>query len=324
MSRFRLLAVLMASLLLTALAGAAEKPARIAWLGAGSEAGSAEFVSAFKQGLKDNGLADGRDYILDAVYADSHYERFDSLVRELLQRDPAVIVVVTVASVRAAQKATKTVPIVMMSTNDPVKTGLVESLARPGGNTTGLGTMASDVAEKYVQLLKELRPGARRLAVLVNPGNPSNAAIFKRIESVARAQGIAAQEIRLTGSDDMGAVFAALAREHPDALVLASDLSFLDRRAQICALALKHRIPIFAHAPDFAEAGCLAGFGTSRRDLYRHSATYVKKILAGAKPAELPVELPMRFGLAVDLRTAKALGIVFPYQTLLRADRVIE
>jgi len=318
------MSVFLASLLLAVIAGAAERPARIAWLGAGSEAGSSEFVSALKEGLKDNGLTEGRDYILDAVYADNRYERFDGLVRELLRRDPAVIVVVTVASVRAAQKATKTVPIVMMSTNDPVNTGLVDSLARPGGNTTGLGTMASDVADKYIQLLRELKPGARRLAVLVNPGNPSNAAIFKRIESVARTQGIAAQEIRLAGSDDMASVFAGMAREHPDAVVLASDLSFLDRRAQICALALKHRIPIFAHAPDFVEAGCLAGFGTSRRDLYRHSATYVKKILAGAKPAELPVELPMRFGLAVNLKTAKALGAQFPYQTLLRADKVIE
>jgi len=315
---------MMASLLLAQPVGAADKPARIAWLGAGSEAGSAEFVSAFKQGLKDNGLTEGRDYILDAVYAESHYERFDALVRELLRRDPAVIMVVTVASVRAAQKATKTVPIVMMSTNDPVKTGLVGSLARPGGNTTGLGTMASDVAEKYVQLLKEIRPDARRLAVLVNPGNPSNAAIFRRIQAVAKTHDIAAQEVRLTGSDDMNTVFATMVRGRPDALALASDLSFLDRRAQICGLALKHQIPIFAHAPDFAEAGCLAGFGTSRRELYRHSARYVKKILDGAKPSELPVELPMRFGLAVNLRTAKALGVQFPYQTQLRADKVIE
>lgn len=303
---------------------AAQLPRRIAWLGSGSESGSAVFLAAFKQGLKENGLVEGRDYIVDARYADNQYERFPALVQELLERDPAVIAVVTIASVRAAQRATTKVPIVMISTNDPVGTGLIASLARPGGNTTGLGTMAEDVVEKYVQLLRDLRPGARRLAVLVNPENPSGEKMFERVKAMARNFGIAAKAVKLTGADDINNVFNVMARERPDALVIASDVTFLYRGTDICAAALKHRIPILAPSPDFADYGCVVGFGTSRRELYRRSAIYVRKIFNGAKPGDLPVELPTRVELAINLKSARALGLTIPPVVLVRADKIIE
>lgn len=309
---------------LALLEAAAQQPARIAWLGSGSEAGSAAFMAEFRQGLKENGLIEGRDYVVDARYADNRYERFPALVQDLLQRDPAVIMVVTIASVRAAQRATTTIPIVMISTNDPVKYGLVASLAHPGGNTTGLGTMQEDLVTKYVQLLRDLRPGARRLAVLVNPDNPSNVALSERLRASTHDLGVVVRAVKLTGADDLEAAFETMARDPPDAVAVAGDLSFFDRHIRICSFATKYRIPTFGHTPEFAEAGCLAGFGASRRALYRRSASYVKKILDGANPGDLPVEMPMRVELAVNLKAARELGLKVPKSLLLRADRVIE
>jgi len=302
----------------------AEEIARIAWLGTGTPEGSAEFVAAFKGGLKENGLVEGRHYVFDARYANNHYERFPELVQDLLKREPSVIMVVTVASVRAAQRATKQVPIVMISTTNPVASGLVESLSHPGGNTTGLGNMAEDVAEKYVQLFKELRPDGHRLGVLINPKNPSSRPVLKKIQRSALDHGITAQAIEFVGADDLEGAFNTIARDRPDALTLIADNSYLDRRAEICGLALRHRIPVFAFAPDFADAGCAAGFGSPRRALFRRSAIYVRKLLDGASPAELPVEMPTMFELAINRTTTNALGIRIPKTVLIRADRVIQ
>lgn len=302
----------------------AQQARRIAWLGSGNESGSAVFVAAFKQGLKENGLVEGRDYVLDAVYADNIYKRFPALVQEQLERDPAVFVVVTIASVRAAQRATTTVPIVMISTNDPVGAGLIASLAHPGGNTTGLGTMAEDVVGKYVQLVRDLRPRARRLAVLVNPENPSGKKMFERVKTTAGDFGIDARMVELAGADDIDTVFDAMARERPDALVIASDVTFLYRSAELCAAAMKRRIPILAPAPDYADSGCVVAFGSSRYEMYRRSANYVKRIFDGVKPSELPVEMPTRVELVVNLKAARALGLTVPPATLVRADKIIE
>lgn len=302
----------------------AASPHRIAWLGAGTSDGSAEFVDVFKDGLKDQGLVEGKDYVFDAVYADNRYERFPSLVRQLLSRNPSVIMAVTVASVRAAQQATRTVPIVMMTTNDPVAAGLVASLARPGGNTTGLGNMAEDITEKYIQLTHEFSPRAKNLVVLTNPGNSSHKAIVEKLRVAGQTRGLATQAVPAAGDRELRSVFAEIAARRADAVVLASDFSLLDRRGEICALALEFRIPLLGYAPEFADAGCLAGIGSSRRYLFRHSATYVKKILAGAQPQDLPVELPVRFELAINIKTARTLRLDVPSTTLLRADRVVE
>jgi len=303
---------------------AAENLARVAWLGTGTERGSAEFVTAFKQGLKDNSLLEGRDYVFDAVYADNHYDRFPALVRDLLKREPSVIMVVTVSSVRAAQQATKTVPIVMIATTDPVASGLVKTLAHPGGNTTGFGNMAEDLSGKYVQFLRELRPGKNHLGVLINPKNPSSQAVFRRIEKAAQQVGIQAHRYDLIGGNELEMSFKAIAQSRPDALAMIADNSYLDRRNELCALALRYRIPVFAFAPDFADAGCLVGFGSPRRSIFRRSAVYVKRLLNGADPAELPVELPTLFELAINMKTAKSLGVTIPPIVLQRAERLIE
>lgn len=320
----RYVAAIAATLLLGVPWADAQQPARIAWLGSGSESGSAPFMAEFKNGLKENGLIEGRDYMVDARYADNRYERFPVLAEELLRREPVVIMVVTIASVRAAQQATKKVPIVMISTNDPVRYGLVASLARPGGNITGLGTMQEDLVTKYVQLLRDLRPGARRLAVLVNPDNPSNMALNEHLKTATHDLGVVVQAIKLTGADSLDAAFETMARDRPDAIAVAGDVSFLDRHVHICTLAVKHRLPVFGHTPEFADAGCLTGFGASRRALYRRSAAYVKKIFDGASPADLPVELPTRVELAINLKTAHMLGLNVPRSLLVRADKVIE
>jgi len=310
--------------LLCAQSIAEQQMARIGWLGTGTQRGSVEFVEAFKQGLLENGLVEGDHYVFDARYADNHYERFPMLVQDLLKREPSVIMVVTVASVRAAQRATKQVPIVMISTTNPVASGLVKSLSHPGGNTTGLGNMAEDVAEKYVQLFKELRPDGNRLGVLINPNNPSSRPVLKKIQRSALEQGISVHGIEFVGADDLEGLFNAIERKRPDALTLIADNSYLDRRAEICALALRHRIPVFAFAPDFADAGCAAGFGSPRRSLFRRSAVYVRKLLDGVSPAELPVEMPTMFELAINRTTTNALGITIPKTVLIRADRVIK
>jgi len=302
----------------------AEGIARIAWLGTGTTEGSTEFVAAFKAGLRENGLIEGQHYVFDARYANNHYERFPALVADLLTREPSVIMVVTVASVRAAQRATRSVPIVMISTTDPVGSGLVRSLSHPGGNTTGLGNMAEDVAEKYVQLFRELRPRGRRLGVLINPNNPSSRAVFRRIQSSARDAGITTHAIEFVGAHDLEPAFRTIARDSPDALTLIADNSYLDRRAEICALALQYQIAVFAFAPDFADAGCAAGFGSPRVSLFRRSAVYVRKILEGTNPADLPVEMPVTFELVINRKTTNALGITIPKTVLIRADRVIQ
>ena len=317
-------AIVFFTLMLSARMAAADGIARVAWLGAGSQVGSADFVAALKQGLGENGLLEGRNYVFDAVYANGNYDRFPALVNDLLARNPSVIIAVTVSSVRAAQRATKSVPIVMVSTTDPVGSRLVETLARPGRNTTGLGNMASDISGKYVQLLHEIRPEARHLAVMINPKNPSSRPVYERIEKTARKAGIQAQAFEVTTGGRLDARFEALARNRPDGLTIIADNSFLDQRREICRLALEDRVPVIAFSPDFADAGCVIGFGAPRRELFRRSATYVRKLLAGADPAELPVELPAIFETTINLNAANALGMAIPQSILLRADRVIE
>jgi len=302
----------------------ANEPARVAWLGTGTSTGSAEFVKAFKDGLRENGLVEGRHYVFDARYADNHYERFPELVADLLTRNPSVIMVVTVSSVRAAKNATTRVPIVMISTTDPVRSGLVKTLAKPGGNVTGYGNMAEDLSEKYVQLLKDLKPAGRRLGVLIDPKNPSSEPVYRRINAAAQKRAITVVRFDVKGQADLKTAFAAMDRERIDGLALIANNAYLDRRVEICGLAARHRIAVLAFAPDFADAGCAIGFGSPRKGIFRRSATYVRKIIDGADPANLPVELPTIFELVVNKQTLGAFGVAIPPVLLQRADRFIE
>ena len=315
---------LCAWLLALALPAWAQAPPRIAWIWPGSAANSVDYLSAFNEGMRENGLVEGTHFMIEHRYGEGHYERFPALIDELLKHDPAVIMVVTIASVRAAQQATKTVPIVFVSTTDPLGSGLVTSLARPGGNTTGLSNQNEDLVTKYVELLHEALPRALRVAVLSNPANLSNPKMFKRVRDSAAGIGIAAREFEAVSPEALDTAFNAIAQHRPDVLLVLPDSVLGDRgRDRIAAFALKNRIPLVATSREAVAAGGLMSYGTKRRELYRRAATYVKKILAGAKPGDLPVEQPTKFELAINLRTAKALGLTIPQSILLRADEVI-
>lgn len=297
---------------------------RIAWIWPGSIEGNTSIVSAFKDGMRENGLMEGKDYVLDERYAEGKYDRFPALTDELLKRNPSIILVNTVASVRAAQKATTTVPIVFVYTNDPVGSGLVASLARPGGNTTGLSTQFEDAVEKYIELLRELLPRASRVAVIVNPGNPTGPKMFKLMSASAGAFGITARAFDVISPSELDNVFSTIAKYRPDALMVIPEATFFDQRSRIAALAMGHRLPAIVPQSEYATSGCLISFGTNRREVFRRSAIYVKKILTGTKPADLPVEQPTKFELVVNMKTAKSLGITIPQSVLLRADEVIQ
>jgi putative ABC transport system substrate-binding protein len=225
--------------------------------------------------------------------------------------------------VRAAQKATRTVPIIFVGTNDPVGSGLVASLARPGGNTTGLASQSEDLLDKYLELVREILPRASRVAVLVNPDNPSGPALFERLFALAREMGIEARAVEAATAEGIEAAFSAIARQRPDAILMIPDAMYFDQRTRIAALTIRHRLPAVVPQVDFVAAGCLISYAANREELFRRSVSFVKRILAGANPGEIPVEQPTRFELAVNLKTAKALGIAIPQSVLLRADEVI-
>jgi putative ABC transport system substrate-binding protein len=302
----------------------AEQPRRIAWLGPGSAEEQGHYIASFKEGMRENNLLEGRDYILDVQYAESHYDRFPAMVEAALRHDPAVLIVVTIASVLAAQRATRSIPIVFISTNDPVGSGLVASLARPGGNTTGISNEAEDAVSKYLELLRDALPQARRVAVLLNPNNPSNPRLFQRLRVTAQTLGLTANAFEVLAPEELDATFQSIAGFRPDALLMISDAMLFDTHKRIATFALEERMPTIAPSSEQAESGMLFAYGASRPEMYRHAATYVKKILAGVKPADLPVEQPTRFELVVNLKTAKALGLTIPDSVLARAHKVIE
>ena len=305
-------------------AAAQKAPALIAWISPGSQAALGHYEDHFRSGMREHGLREGEHYALEVTYAEGHYERFPALISAALARKPALFIVVTIASVRAAQQATSTVPIVFISTNDPVGSGLVASLARPGGNTTGMSNQAEDLVDKYVELVRDALPKAQRVAMLLNPRNPSNPRFAEQTRKVAATVGLTLRLYEVDTPEALDPALAAMARNRPDVLLVGSDAMIFDGRARISAFALKHRLPSIGQSPEYAESGVLFGLGTSRPAMYRRAARYVSRILAGTKPADLPVEQPTIFELVVNLKTARALGLAIPYIVTLRADRLIE
>jgi putative ABC transport system substrate-binding protein len=316
-------AILVTGLLALAMPVSAQAPVRIAWIWPGTESGELPRSSAFKEGMRENGFVEGRDFVLDERFANGNYERFPAITKELLARKPAILMVNTIASVRAAQQATSTVPIVFVATNDPVGSGLIASLARPGGNTTGLSTQNEDVMTKSLQLLREVMPRANRIAVLVNPGNPSGPKLFEFVRASAREFGIEAFSVEVTSPQNLDAGLNAAAERHPDALIGVPDAMLFSERDRITAFGLRQRIPLIGTSREMVVAGALMSYGNAQLDLFRRAATFVKRILAGARPADLPVEQPIKFELVINLKTAKALGLSIPQSLTLRADEVI-
>jgi putative tryptophan/tyrosine transport system substrate-binding protein len=282
-------------------------------------------LRAFRQGLKDAGFGEGDNVAIEYRWADNQVDRLPELAAELVARRVAVVVAIAAPGTLAAQAATKTIPIVFMVADDPVRLGVVSSLARPGGNLTGFNVLAVELAAKRVELLRDLVPGASRIAVLVNPADPaSTESTLRDAQAAARAMGVQIQVLNATTLHEIDAAFAGLVRERPDALFVGTGPFLTDRRVQLTQLAARHAIPAIYQDRQFAEVGGLLSYGASLADGYRHVGTYTGRILKGAKPADLPVVQSTKFELIINQSTARMLGLTVPDKLLATADEVIE
>jgi putative ABC transport system substrate-binding protein len=290
---------------------------------AGPEPGRPRWVP-FREGLRGLGYVEGQNIVLEWRSSGGSAERFPALAAELVRLKVDVIVAGDNPAIAAAQRATGTIPIVMVAAQDPVASGFARSLARPGGNLTGLTTQGTDLQGKVLQLLKEALPPTSRLAILWVPTEPGRDVQAKEAEVAARALGLHARLVEIRNPNELDRAFATMAREKLDAVQIhASQMTFV-HRARIAELAVKNRLPSIGPAPWYVEAGGLLGYGGKDSDRYDRAAHYVARILNGAKPADLPIEQATRFELKINLKTAKALGLTIPASLLLRADLVIE
>jgi ABC-type uncharacterized transport system substrate-binding protein len=282
-------------------------------------------IRGFRQGLRDIGLVEGENVAIDYRFAQGQFERLPELAAELVRRQVAVIAATNTASALAAKAATTAIPIVFAVPEDPVGLGLVASLARPGGNATGINFFSQEVVPKRLELLHELVPGATRVAVLVNPAAISTTETTLRdVASAGRARGLQIQVFNASTSREINAAFAAFARERPDALYVGGDAFFQVRRAQLVNLASRHAVPATYGGREFVLAGGLMSYGSDLSDAYRQLGIYAGRIIKGGTPADLPVVQATRFELVINAETARMLGLEFPPMLLARADEVIE
>jgi putative ABC transport system substrate-binding protein len=299
------------------------KPPKIGFLGGGREDGQ-HLWDAFREGLRERGYVEGQNIVIDWKFSRGRDELFPSLAAELVSQGVDVIVVGGGRAIHAARNATSTIPIVLAVSADPVGAGLVASLARPGGNVTGLSILAVEAAGKRLELLKEVVPRASRVAVLWNVTYPGKAQEWRETQAAARALGLTLQSAEVRDPGDLDKALSDVARGRPDALVAFSETMLLRHRRRVIDFANKHRLPLVSETSEFADAGALLTYGASLPDLFRRAATYVDRILKGAKPADLPVEQPSKFELVVNIKTARALGLTIPPSLRLRADRIID
>ena len=279
---------------------------------------------AFRQGLRALGYTEGQNIAIEQRYAHGVHDRLSGLAAELVRRKVDAIVVDGTAAAVAARAATKTTPIVFTLPADPVGSGLVASLARPGGNVTGLSNLTAELSGKQLQLLKEAAPEASRVAIVYNPTNPAMAAALSGAQAAARALAVQLKVLEVRRPNELGGAFSAMARGRAGALLAVSDPIFASQRAQLLKLAAKSRLPVMSSLREDVEAGGLISYGPNFPDQFRRAATYVDKILKGAKPADLPVEQPTRFDLRINMKTAKTLGLTFPQSILILATEVIQ
>jgi ABC-type uncharacterized transport system substrate-binding protein len=297
---------------------------RIGFLNATSPSAIAARLETFRQGLRELGYVEWKNIVIEHRSAEGKTDRLPELAVELVRLKVDIIFSTGPQSTRAAKEATSTIPIVMGFDNDPVGNGFVASLARPGGNITGLSTLAPEISGKQLELLKEIVPRLSRVAVFGTSTQPGNAQALKETELAAGMLGVKLQFVDILGPKDIEIAFGTAGKGRADAgLVLNSPILF-SQRPQIADLAIKSRLPSIYYAADFVEAGGLMTYGVSVTDLYRRAATYVDKILKGAKPGELPVEQPTKFELIINLKAAKQIGLTIPPNVLARADKVIK
>ncbi len=322
--------ILILALTLAPLAAEAQQAAKIARIGYLSldVATSAHLREAFLQGLRDLGYVEGRNVVIEYRDTEGKFERLPALAAELVALKVDVIVAAGgTPSALAAKQATRTIPIVVAIAADPVASGLVTSLARPGGNVTGLSMLTPELVGKRLELLKQAVPGVSRVAVLWQPGDygeHTEKDILKEAEVTARALGVRLQVVEARGPQDFDRAFSDMTRARADALIVLGTSMFFTERRRLVDLAAKHRLPATYSARDSVDAGGLMAYGPNFADMFRRAATYVDKILKGAKPADLPVEQATKFELVINLKTAKALGLTVPPSLLGRADQVIE
>jgi putative ABC transport system substrate-binding protein len=297
---------------------------RIGFLGNSTAALEANLVGPFRDGLRDLGYIEGRNIVIEYRWAEGKYERFPDLIAELVARKVEVIVTAGTPAALAVQRAAATIPLVMVAVGDPVSTGLVASLARPGGTSTGLTSIAPDLEGKRLELLMEVVPKLSHVSFLLNPGNAFHVGSEKQARAAANVLHIDVRFVGVREDSDFDHAFDAILTERPDAFIVLADRVFLHNRARIVDFAARNRLPAVYPYRELVEAGGLMSFGPNYAEMHRRAAAYVDKILKGAKPADLPVEQPTKFELIINLKPAKVLGLTIPQSLLVRADEVIK
>jgi putative ABC transport system substrate-binding protein len=300
------------------------KVPRIGLLSPFSPSATALWHQAFRQGLRDLGWVEGKNISIEYRYAEGRNDRLPDLAADLVRLKVDIIVAAVNTDALAAKHATRAIPIVMASAGDPVAGGLVESLARPGGNITGLSQIAPEMAGKRLELLKEIVPKLSRVAALWNPQGTTSPLSWKELQLPARELGVQLHSLEARSSNDFAKAFEDATRARAGALAVMPDPLFAGNLKRIADLAVKSRLPSIFHLREFADLGGLMAYGPDRSDMFRRAATFVDKILKGAKPAELPVEQPTKFELVINLKTAEALGLTIPQSVLIRADQMIQ
>lgn len=278
----------------------------------------------FNRRMRELGYYRDKNFVVEGRYAESKYERLPQLAAELVEAKVDIIWSIATPATLAAQKATRTIPVIFSGVSDPVSSGIVASLARPGANVTGIANLAADAASKNFELLHRVAPRISKVAVLMNPGTATNLPALKLVQAAAQNLGVSVLAVEARSVADIENGFSVMAQQGAGSVLVAPDGLFWTQRRQIAELAAKNRLPTIGLEPDFADAGGLLSYGANPADMARLAAEYVDKILKGAKPADLPVQQPTTFTLVVNMKTAKAIGVTIPPELLLRADRVIE
>jgi putative ABC transport system substrate-binding protein len=281
-------------------------------------------IEAFRRGMRDLGYVEGKNLVIEWRFAEGKVERLPGLVAELVQLKLDVIVVMGTPAISVAQKATATIPIVMANAGDPVGSGFVKTLARPGGNITGLSSISGDISPKHLEMLLSMVPKLSRVAVLVNPDNSSNIEMLKRVQAAAQKVGVKILPMEPRTPQAIDNAFPLMIQQNAGAVIVGPDPLYIQQGRKIAELAVKHRLPTVSVRGDYTEDGGLMRYGVDTLDQFRRAATYVDKIFKGAKPGDLPVEQPTKFELVINRKTAKVLGLTIPADLLLRADKVIE
>lgn len=309
---------------LAAWAQQVKKPWRIGYLSGGSSPAMAPYVAAFREGLRNRGLIEGENIVVEYRWADGNNEKLPSLAGELVAMKIDLIVALGTPAAVAAKGATNQIPIVFLGVSDPVASGLVTSLAHPGGNATGWSTILPDMSGKLLGLIKEAVPSASRIAVLANPTNPAKGLELKAIRDQARSLGVTIESVEVPTPASLDAAFSTMGSARPDILMTLFDTVTLSNRGRIVEFAARHRIPAIYQLKEFADAGGLMSYGPNSQSTLRRTAIYVERILKGAKPSDLPVERLTKFELVINLKTAKSLGVAVPAGLFTTADEVIE